>query len=112
MTDFVKREGDPLSPLSFVVVMESLCRMLLSGFSVVSRDNEELILPHHYLLIILILWGFPGTYTSFSLAIPMFQSCLKIENKLGKVRISMAGVVDQNVAVWHASLSVGFHLYT
>jgi hypothetical protein len=48
------RQGDHLSLLLFVVVMEALSRMmsatvdmrLLSGFSVGSRNNEELIVSH------------------------------------------------------------------
>jgi len=48
------RQGDPLFPLLFVVVMEALSKMLnasmvqglLSGFSVGIRDNEGLVVNH------------------------------------------------------------------
>jgi len=48
------RQGNPLAPLLFVVVMEALSRMLnesmlqglLSGFSVGISDNEALVVNH------------------------------------------------------------------
>jgi hypothetical protein len=48
------REGDPLSPLLFMVVMKALSRMLtaaldqgnLTGFSVGSRDSEAVVVNH------------------------------------------------------------------
>jgi hypothetical protein len=58
-SDFFKssrslRQGDSLSPLLFVMVMEPLSWMLnatmtqglLTGFSVGSRDNEEFVVNH------------------------------------------------------------------
>jgi len=48
------RQGNPLSPLLFAVVMEALSRMLiaardqdlLTGFSVGSKDNDALVVNH------------------------------------------------------------------
>lgn len=76
------RQGDPLSPLLFVVVMEALSRMLyesmrqglLSGFSVGIRGNEPLVVNHLLFAddTLIFLWSTGRARSKFEVYLLMF----------------------------------------
>jgi hypothetical protein len=98
------RQGDPLSPLSFVVVMEALSRMLIAtmnqglliGFSMRFRDNEELVVNHMLFADDTLLFcGDQAEYVQNLQCIFLcFEAASRLKINLGKSELVPIGEVE------------------
>jgi hypothetical protein len=104
-------QGDPLSPLLFVVVMEALSRMLnasmlqglLSGFSVGIKDNEALVVNHlMFMDDTLIFCGAQAEHDrNLSCTFLCFEAVSVLRINLGKSKLVPIGEVEDVESLAH-----------